>query len=116
MARLALLVLAPWALLAALGGGLHSHSLGAAASAARTGPDVAGARVPIEAPRPQCNDVASRDGPCTACLWQLCSSASSPAPPGAPASLPAAACARPSAISLCGTHVRGFDSRAPPLA
>ena len=113
-ARLALLLLAPWMLIAALGGGLHSHSLGIAASAPAAGVDAAAASVPIEAPQLDRDRTPRPDSGCTACLWQLHSSASLPAPATAAAALPATPRSLACCAPLAAADGRSFDPRGPP--
>lgn len=115
-AWLAVLLLVPWIALAITGGGVHSHLLRASTVALTPGSAALDVDSLSEAPRLQSDDVAARDAPCSACLWQLHSSASLPVSLAAAAALPAApriaACQTP----LSAAGARSFDPRAPPLS
>jgi len=110
-AWLAALLFLPWALLTVTGGGIHNHAL------ALTGrPAASDSPIPGGAPRLHEESAASPDAPCTACLWQLYSSATLLAPPDEPAALPAGACLLACQIFPRAADAWSFDPRAPPLS
>lgn len=110
------LSLVPWMILTVTGGGIHNHFLHAPALSLTAGSAAPGAGHLGEAPRLQRSDVASRDAPCTACLWQLYASASIPAPLTAPKLLPTAPCVLTCEALARTADARSFDPRAPPLS
>ena len=115
-AWLAVLLLVPWIALTITGGGIHNHPLRAPALSLTAGSAAPGAGRLGEAPRLQRSDVASRNAPCTACLWQLYASASIPAPLTAPKLLPTAPCVLTCQALARTADARSFDPRAPPLS
>lgn len=115
-AWLAVLLLVPWIALAITGGGIHSHLLRAPALSVTAGSAAPGIGSLSEAPRLQRDDVAARDAPCAACLWQLHSSASLPVPLAVAAALPAAPRIPACHLPLTAADARSFDPRAPPLS
>ena len=114
--RLAILLLLPWVVLTLTSGGIHTHSARFFAMALTPGAAAPAAAIPDAAPRLQANDFASRDAACTACLWQLHSNGSPPAPPVAVTALPAAPCVSTCPAQVSAAGARSFDPRAPPLS
>jgi len=114
--RLAVLLLVPWIVLTITGGGIHSHLLRPPAVVVTAGLAALDVGSLSEAPRLQRDDVAARNAPCTACLWQLHSSASLPLPLAAAAALPVAPRIPACHVPLTAADARSFDPRAPPLS